>query len=185
MKLRDISYMFGYTKIVKVDDKLLRGNAVFSPTKIARLKAKNVTQIIDLREGGKNGSTFLKKLEKFYCKLFNIKYVEAKMQFVQDKIPDKDYFTKIAKLIEDNNGKSYIHCHYGKHRTGQAIAIYQKVQNVNENDIIKNLFNCGWNKKSDFTENSYKSLLAFIKKYFPSKDNLQKVEIQRDKFCKK
>ena len=38
MQLRDIPYMFGYTKIVKVDDKLLRGNAIFMPTKIARLK---------------------------------------------------------------------------------------------------------------------------------------------------
>ena len=179
MQLRDIPYMFGYTKIVKVDDKLLRGNAIFMPTKIARLKAKNVTQVIDLRDGGKAGYPFLKRLEKFYCKLFNIKYVEAKMQFVQDKIPNQDYFSKVTNLIENNDGKSYIHCHYGKHRTGQVIAMYEKTKNVDERKIIKDLFAYGWNQKSDFVENSYKSLLAFLKKYFPAQKNLKLAEMER------
>ena len=182
MRLRDIPYMFGYTKIVKVDDKLLRGNAIFMPTKIARLKAKNVTQVIDLRDGGKAGSPFLKKLEKFYCKLFNIKYVEAKMQFIQNRIPNEDYFSKVTKLIQNNDGKSYVHCHYGKHRTGQVIAMYEKSKNICEDKILKNLFDCGWNKKSDFVENSYNSLLAFIKKFFPSQKNLQMAEMEKNKF---
>ncbi len=179
MKLRDIPYMFGYTKITKVDDKLLRGSAVFTPAKIMRLKAKKVTQVIDLRDGGKAGSPFLKKLEKFYCKLFNIKYTEAKMQFVQDKIPNQDYFSKVTSLIENNDGKSYIHCHYGKHRTGQVVAMYEKAQNVDEAKIMKDLFDCGWNKKSDFIENSYNSLLAFLKKYFPAPENVKLAEMER------
>ena len=179
MKLRDIPYIFGYTKITKVDDKLLRGSAVFTPAKIIRLKAKKVTQIIDLRDGGKASSPFLKKLEKLYCKLFNIKYTEARIQFVQDKIPNQDYFSKVTSLIENNDGKSYIHCHYGKHRTGQVIAMYEKAKNVDERKIIKDLFAYGWNQKSDFVENSYKSLLAFLKKYFPAQKNLKLAEMER------
>ena len=182
MKLRDIPYMFGYTKITKVDSKLLHGSAVFTPVKMARLKAKKVTQVIDLRDDRKVGSPFLKKLEKFYCKLFNIKYTEAKMKFVQEKIPNQDYFSKVTSLIKNNKGKSYVHCHYGKHRTGQVVAMYEKAQNVNENKIIKDLFDCGWNKKSDFVENSYNSLLTFLKKYFPAPKNLKLAETEKKKF---
>ena len=182
MQLRDIPYMFGYTRIVKVDDKLLRGNAIFMPTKIARLKAKNVTQVIDLRDDGKAGSPFLKRLEKFYCKLFNIKYVEAKLQFVQNRIPNEDYFSKVIKLIQNNDGKSYVHCRYGKHRTGFVVAMYEKSKNICNDKILRDLFNYGWNKKSDFEGKRYKGILAFIKKFFPSQKNLQLVEIKINKF---
>ena len=182
MQLRDIPYMFGYTRIVKVDDKLLRGNAIFMPTKIARLKAKNVTQVIDLRDDGKAGSPFLKRLEKFYCKLFNIKYVEAKLQFVQNRIPNEDYFSKVIKLIQNNDGKSYVHCRYGKHRTGFVVAMYEKSKNICNDKILRDLFNYGWNKKSDFEGKRYKGILAFIKKFFPSQKNLQMVEIKKNKF---
>ena len=182
MQLRDIPYMFGYTRIVKVDDKLLRGNAIFMPTKIARLKAKNVTQVIDLRDDGKAGSPFLKRLEKFYCKLFNIKYVEAKLQFVQNRIPNEDYFSKVIKLIQNNDGKSYVHCRYGKHRTGFVVAMYEKSKNICNDKILRDLFNYGWNKKSDFEGKRYKGILEFIKKFFPSQKNLQMVEIKKNKF---
>ena len=182
MQLRDIQYMFGYTRIVKVDDKLLRGNAIFMPTKIARLKAKNVTQVIDLRDDGRAESPFLKRLEKFYCKLFNIKYVEAKLQFVQNRIPNEDYFSKVIKLIQNNDGKSYVHCHYGKHRTGLVVAMYEKSKNICDDKILRDLFNYGWNKKSDFVGKRYKGLLAFIKKFFPSQKNLQMAEMKKNKF---
>ena len=60
--------------------------------------------------------------------------------------------------------------------------MYEKSKNICDDKIIKNLFDCGWNKKSDFVENSYKSLLEFIKKFFPSQKNLQMVEMEKNKF---
>ena len=49
MEIRDIKYILGYQKIIKVDEKVLRGSAAFTPIKVARLKLKGVNQIIDLR----------------------------------------------------------------------------------------------------------------------------------------
>ena len=57
--------------------------------------------------------------------------------------------------------------------------MYEKAKNVDERKIIKDLFAYGWNQKSDFVENSYKSLLAFLKKYFPAQKNLKLAEMER------
>ena len=181
MKIRDLKYIFGYTKIEKVDNKLLRGSAIFTPVKCARLKMAGVNQVIDLREGVKKESTFAQFLERQYCKLFNIKYVNMGVLFKHDFVPSKDYFDKINSAIVNNKGKSFIHCHYGKHRTGECLAMYQKSQNIDENIIIDNLIKCGWNKKSDYREESYNSLILFLNKYFPNLEYLKKVERYRAK----
>lgn len=182
MKIRDLRYMFGYQKIIKVDDRLSRGSAVFTPIKAARLKMDGVKQVIDLRGGTKSGSSFLQSLEKLYCKIFNIKYINVPLSFSQKSIPKGRSFQKVVETLNNNSSKTYIHCHYGRHRTGECIALYQKKNNKNEEDILHCLMENGWNKKDDFLENSYQSLLLFLKTYFPNKNNLKIVEKYRKPF---
>ena len=170
MKFCDIKYVIGYQKIIKVDDKLYRGSAVFTPIRMARLKLKGVNQVIDLRAEDKFEFKFLQNLEKFYCKCFNIKFIAIPLTFNNNAIPYENIFQKIINAINKQSAKSYIHCHYGKHRTGQCIAYYQKQQNYNEDEIIKDLFKYGYNNKSDFTDKHCHRLLEFLQKYFPTKN---------------
>lgn len=183
MQIRDIKYMFGYQKIIKVDDRLSRGSAVFTPVRAARLKLKGVEQIVDLRGGTKAGSSFLQSLEQWYCKIFNIKYINIPLSFSQKSIPKDSSFQKVVEVLDKDSSKTYIHCHYGRHRTGECIALYQKKNNQKEENILHGLMEYGWNKKEDFLENSYQSLLLFLKTYFPNKNNLKIVEKYRVPFA--
>lgn len=176
VKLRDLNYIFGYQKIVKVDNNLLRGSAPFTPFKMARLKLNGVKQIIDLRTSSVPGSSTAKAIEKFYCKCFNIKYINMPFAFTNGYLPAENSFETVANKINENNLRTYIHCHYGRHRTGECVAFYQKQKNYNEDEIVKGLLDNGWNKKIDFVERSYKSLLMFLKKYFPAQKHIDKAE---------
>ena len=182
MKVIYLKYMFGYQKISKVDNRLSRGSAVFTPVRAARLKLNGVEQIIDLRGGEKAGSSFVKALEKFYCRLFKIKYVNIPLSFTKKSIPSENSFKNVVSTLNENNLKTFIHCHYGRHRTGECVALYQKSKNQNDTKIINDLLDNGWNKKKDFAENSYQSLLLFLQKYFPNKKNLDTVEKYRSRF---
>ena len=182
MKVIDLKYMFGYQKISNVDNRLSRGSAVFTPIRAARLKLNGVEQIIDLRGGTKAGSSFVKTLEKLYCKMFNIKYVNIPLAFSNKSIPSETSFKNVVSTLNENNLKTYIHCHYGRHRTGECIALYQKSNNHKEANIIQDLLDNGWNKKKGFAESSYQSLLLFLNKYFPNKKNLDTVEKYRSRF---
>lgn len=182
MKIIDLKYMFGYQKIFKVDNRLSRGSAVFTPIRAARLKLIGVEQIIDLRGGTKAGSSFVKTLEKFYCKLFKIKYINIPLAFSRKSIPSQNSLKDVVSTLNGNNLKTYIHCHYGRHRTGECIALYQKSNNQNETKIINDLLDNGWNNKKDFAENSYQSLLLFLQTYFPNKKNIDTVEKYRSRF---
>ncbi len=182
MQIRDLKYMFGYQKIIKVDDRLSRGCAAFTPIRAARLKLNGIQQIIDLRSSTKPGSSFLQSLEKFYCKIFNIKYINIPLSFTSKSIPKDSSFQKVVKTLKENNLKTFIHCHYGKHRTGECVALYQKQQNFKEEKIIKDLLDYGWNEKVDFKENNYSSLQMFLQKYYPNKKNFDIVEKYRKRF---
>ena len=182
MQIRDLRYIFGYQKIVKVDDKLLRGSAAFTPVRAARLKLNGVQQVIDLRSGSHRGVSLMQSFEKFYCKIFNIKYVNIPLLFSAKSIPDEKSFQKVVNTLGENNLKTFIHCHFGKHRTGTCNALYQKQKKCNEEGIINGLLDCGWNEKVDFKQNSYHSLLLFLKKYFPNKKNFEIVEKYRRSF---
>lgn len=125
----------------KVDNKLLRGSCITSPLKIRKMKDKGITQIIDLR----NSAHFESQLEKFFCKMFGIKYVNLKFSHRQNNIPNHDFFEKINENILSNKGKTYIHCQYGHHRTGLAVAIYEKLHTKKDNtQIIKDMINNGY-----------------------------------------
>lgn len=126
---------------IKVDGKLLRGSCVTSPFKVRKMKKEGVTQIIDLR----NSAHFESPLEKIFCKMFGIKYVNYKFSHRLNEIPNQDFFEKINENILSNEGKTYMHCQYGHHRTGLAVAIYEKLHTKKDNsEIVKNMIDNGY-----------------------------------------
>lgn len=155
---------------IKVDEKLLRGEAVTSPLKLYRLKQQGVTKIIDLR----NSAFVERPLEKFFCKLFGIKYENHKYPFRLKTLPQSDFFESVNDSIVKNKGKTYIHCQYGKRRTGICVAIYEKLHTDKKSDeIIDNMVHIGFKEveqKSDTKKARHvkSMLLDLLKKYFPN-----------------
>lgn len=154
---------------IKVDEKLLRGEAVTSPLKLYRLKKQGVTKIIDLR----NSAFVERPLEKFFCKLFGIKYENHKYSFRLKTLPQSDFFESINNSIVKNQGKTYIHCQYGKRRTGICVAIYEKLNtNKKSDEIIDNMVHIGFKeieKNMDTRKAKHVRCMLFdlLKKYFP------------------
>lgn len=129
-------------KFIKpVDNKLLRGEYVISPRTIHKLKQNDVTQIIDLR----NSSPILEYIEKIFCNIFNIKYHNLKYPHRLNDLPSEDFLLKIADLIKNNEHKTYMHCHFGRRRTGICTAFYElqtknKTKDVIINEMLENDF---------------------------------------------
>lgn len=147
MKIADIKPILLPTKINKVDNNLYCGNAVFSPIKAYRIKKKGITQIIDLRHEDKFLVNLCYILEKFYCKILKIDYI--KKNFYQNnlyELPNADYFDGLTNQI-NKSSKTYLHCHYGSHRTGFAVAMYQKSKGDAYDTIISRLMKNEWNTK--------------------------------------
>ncbi len=158
-----------------VDEKLIRGKALISPYRIYKIKKQNITQIIDLR----NTSTIKRPIEKFFCKIFGIKYVNCKYPHRLKYVPDMDFFNGINELIRKNKGKTYIHCEYGKRRTGISVAIYeQQYTKKDKYSILRNMIDIGY-KELKFKPKSAKALRLktifndFLKKYYP--DDIEEI----------
>ena len=129
-------------QITNVDNKFARGKAVFSPVKLRKMrKQDNITTIIDLR----NSMSFDKILERIFCSLTGIKYINCKYKHRLNVIPEKNFFDKINEIILNNPERTYVHCQNGKRRTGIVAAYYEKVH-LNEPDetIIDNLIKQGY-----------------------------------------
>lgn len=168
MKINPKTNLPNYMHIV--DDKLIRGKALTSPLIIYKIKRQNITQIIDLR----NTSTIKRPLEKFFCKLFGIKYVNCKYPHRLNYVPDIDFFNRINTLIRNNNGKTYIHCEYGKRRTGISVAIYeQQYLKKDKYSIIQNMLDLGYKELKSNSKSSKAVRLKtifndFLNKYYPN-----------------
>lgn len=172
MIIKNLRYMLLPTRIYKVDGQLLRGNAVFSPIKMLRLKSNKVSKVIDLRNNDNKGSIIFKILEKFYCKLFGIKYENLECKISTKSVPNQDFFDKIINHITQNDsGKTYIHCHYGKHRTNMCVAMYERFMGkCNKNivkDLLRNFFE-GDSKAERLHSKNRKALDIFLAKFFPN-----------------
>jgi len=144
MNLQFLSKPAYFSKDIKpfiVDEKLVRGASILSPFKIKKAKEKGVTQIIDLRNSAKISGC----VEKLLCNMFGIKYQNYKFPHRQKHLPSKDFFEEINKTIVNNEGKTYVHCQYGHHRTGLAVAIYEKLHSVkSESEIVENMICNGY-----------------------------------------
>ena len=127
--------------MIQVDNKLIRGKAVTSPLRLYKMKQAGINQIIDLR----NTSFVKRPIEKFFCKLFGIKYQNFKYSHLLESLPEPQFFYNVNNAIRKNEGKTYIHCQKGKRRTGICVALYEKYFTQNSlNKIISNMINIGF-----------------------------------------
>ena len=134
------------SRTIRVTDKLIRGRSVSNPIKIYMLKKHGVKQIIDLRNPATERTQILPMLiERFLCKLFNIKYINLRYSHKMENLPDTSFFANINNLILQNSGQTYIHCRHGKRRTGVCVAIHELFNtDKNKKEILKNLYNRGF-----------------------------------------
>ena len=151
---------------IPVDNKLLRGRAIYSPRKFKELKADGVTQIIDLR----HAPSITKFIEKLMCKLFGIKYINQKYSHKLSTLPEDNFFKEITQKIKQNPQKTYIHCEKGKRRTGLFVAYYEKDKGAKtQTEIIKEMIDLGFYDLANSGRRieRYKKILEqFQKKYF-------------------
>lgn len=160
MNIADLKPILLPTKIIQVNENLYRGNAVYSPVKALRIKGKGIKQVIDLRHEDGTMVRLLKSLEKIYLKTLGIKYINKR--FYKDGIetvPDIAFFEGINEQI--NKNKTYIHCHFGKHRTGFAVAMYEKSAGMPEDTIMEQLMDNEWD-----TAKRKNLLNQFLNKFF-------------------
>ena len=140
-----------------VDSKLARGCYVYSPIKLLQMKNNGINQVIDLRKD----TNCAQKLEKFFCKLIGLNYINCPLSFRDKNFVGKDFFLNINKLIAENIGKTYIHCKKGKHRTGLCVAAYEKeVLKKNDNEVLQSILSSGFDEL--ITNPSRKSLANAI-----------------------
>lgn len=125
-----------------VDERLIRGPRVSCPWRLYQMKREGINQVIDLR----NGSYFNRPMEKFFCKLLGIKYVNYRYSHKDINLPSDDFFKRVNDTILNNDGKTYIHCLLGKRRTGVCVALYEKLHtDKSDSVIIKNMLEKGFN----------------------------------------
>ncbi|MBR6099271.1 tyrosine-protein phosphatase [bacterium] len=154
----------------RVSPELVRGRAVCCPYRLYKMKKAGITQIIDLR----NSARVTNRIEKFFCKLFGIKYHNFKYPHRLNGIPNHDFFESINKTIAENDGQTYIHCTHGKKRTGVCVALFEFLRlHKSRQDIVSELFERG------FTE-------IMTKKSLKRQKNAQSIldDLNRRYFCK-
>ena len=153
---------------IKVDERLIRGRAVTCPYRLYRMKQEGITQIIDLR----NSSYIERPLERLFCKLLGIKYKNKRYPYRLNILPEHKFFESINQSIFNNKGKTYIHCQYGKRRTGICTAVYEKYHtHKSKDEIISELLNLGYQEllsdKITFKTRKLESIFNdFIKRYY-------------------
>jgi len=133
-----------------------------------RLKQQKVTKIIDLRNTEKKETKYLKKLEELYAKIFGIKYENKPFYISPSSVPEQDFFDSLNKSILNNEGKTYLHCHYGAHRTNMAVANYEKQLGLADKGIVDSLIKNFWRGTSIKNRDAKNkaALDLFLKKYF-------------------
>ena len=150
-----------------VDSRLLRGRVVSCPYRLYSMKKNGICQIIDLR----NTPSFTKYMEKFFCKILGIKYLNCRYPHRLNVLPEESFFNKVNNAIINNDSKTYIHCQRGKRRTGVTVAYYEKnIMQLSQEEVLKNLVKNGYKDININTKmgNKYFNILTeFIDKYLP------------------
>ena len=99
-----------------VDGHIYRGEQP-QPEEYSALKALGVTTIIDLRNDSKDYA-------RTSAEAAGLKYINIPMND-KDRPYDDQIATFIQSVTDPSNGKVYVHCAGGRHRTGATIAIYR------------------------------------------------------------
>lgn len=85
------------------------------------VREEGVDLVIDVRSNRR----LISKFEEAICKILHLKRVSIPTSLGKEK-SSIDTFEKAADLILDNkNGKTFIHCRHGKHRSVMVAAIAQ------------------------------------------------------------
>lgn len=121
-----------------IDGRLYTGKPATSVSKCYQMKKAGITQVIDLRKD----DTASRILEQILCKMFGIKYHNFKVNTDTNDIPSTNFFKKVNDLIIKNKGNTYLHCRFGRHRTGMCVAAYeQEILKKDKGNIIDELAN--------------------------------------------
>ncbi len=121
-----------------VDGRLYTGKPIESVSKCYKMKKAGVTQVIDLRDA----DAVSRAVEQILCRMFGIKYRNIKVKTDTNDIPPAELFKKVNAIIVQNIGDTYLHCKFGRHRTGMCVAAYeQEVLKKDKGHIIDELAN--------------------------------------------
>lgn len=100
------------TRIRHVNNKLIAGPQP-SWKELKELKKQGVTLVIDLRS---KYQLLQRTQEEIYCRLLGLKRIFLPSQLLKN-LPDIKTFLQFNKLVKNNDGKTYVHCRSGRHRT--------------------------------------------------------------------
>jgi tyrosine-protein phosphatase SIW14 len=108
----------GVHNFIQVNDGIFRG-AEPSPDGLIDLRALNVSTIIDLREKGEGTEQ-----ERKIAQGLGMKYINIPLK--PFSAPSQAQVEYVLSLLQQQKaGKIFVHCHYGKDRTGTVIACYR------------------------------------------------------------
>ncbi|MDD3012127.1 MAG: dual specificity protein phosphatase family protein [Candidatus Gastranaerophilales bacterium] len=157
----------GITNFSKASENLYRGA---QPTfKQIKMLAKNgIKTIINLRSGGSKQDHIKEKLAKL---LFGIKFEHIPMNlYVQ---PSRKQVEKFLQIVDNTEGKIFVHCFQGQDRTGFMCAIYKIArENWPVENAIKEMKNFG------HEEISHPEFIKFLKKQAESFRKSSNIEQQ-------
>lgn len=105
----------GVRNFGRVTDRYFRGGQV-TPAGVKRLAEMGVKTIVDLRDKPSEG-------EPEACEQNGIKYYKFPMD--GHAIPDDKTVNEVLSIIQNANGRIYVHCSAGKHRAGTIAALYR------------------------------------------------------------
>lgn len=153
-----------------IDNKLLRGGAPSSLESFEALKEKGVKTIIDLR-GSHSTPKEMLDLEKNIAIQNGITYKHLEMS--AKKEPSKEQINTFFNIINNSNGKVYVHCKSGIDRTGILSALYEiKTKNLTPDQAYTNMKNNGYNKIHQFVAKPQKEFLFDQQKWQPILDQI-------------
>lgn len=145
----------------KVDKNLYRGGAPL-PSDVEQLYKKyNIKNIISL---DKQAGRHIRNI----CKKLHINHIEIPI----DGNVNNNTIKKLIKVLSNIESPTYIHCKWGKDRTGMSVAIYRGIHGWNLEDAFKEAdkFHFGRGLK-DSVLKSYKDAVKSAYDFFNKKDS--------------
>lgn len=103
-----------------VDGRIYRGEQP-KEDEYSALKALGISTIIDLRQDAKSYA-------RTSAESAGLRYINIPMDD-KDKPYDEQVATFLKSVLDASNGKVYVHCAGGRHRTGATIAAYRMAVN--------------------------------------------------------
>ena len=104
---------------------------------IAFLKENGISTIIDVRHPKYEGCKCIES-EEAACSKHGVRYVNIPLDSAI--CPTNEQLEKLISEIDNSSGKTYIHCHAGKDRTGIAASYYLVLNGSTVESALKQVF---------------------------------------------